>query len=72
MDHFLIEGMKKNFRGSVQVKDLVRLSLKDPEYIAVHAEASAPTPLKLQQVRRGWVSACHMLHVICCRLRDDM
>ncbi|KAK9814593.1 hypothetical protein WJX72_008381 [[Myrmecia] bisecta] len=31
------------------VKDLARLSLKDPEYIAVHAEAAAPTPLKLQQ-----------------------
>ncbi|KAK9845124.1 hypothetical protein WJX74_010820 [Apatococcus lobatus] len=31
------------------VKDLVRLSLQDPQYIAVHAEASAPTPLKLQQ-----------------------
>ncbi|KAL4857390.1 putative ATP-dependent RNA helicase DDX10 [Chlorella vulgaris] len=31
------------------VKDLARLSLKDPEYIAVHSEASAPTPLKLQQ-----------------------
>ena len=32
------------------VKDLARLSLVDPEYLAVHAEAAAPTPLKLQQV----------------------
>ncbi|KAL3143488.1 hypothetical protein ABBQ38_002294 [Trebouxia sp. C0009 RCD-2024] len=31
------------------VKDLARLSLKDPEYIAVHAEAAMPTPVKLQQ-----------------------
>ncbi|EFN51307.1 hypothetical protein CHLNCDRAFT_28229, partial [Chlorella variabilis] len=31
------------------VKDLARLSLKDPEYISVHAEAAAPTPLRLQQ-----------------------
>ena len=30
----------------------MRLSLQDPQYIAVHAEASAPTPLKLQQVCR--------------------
>ena len=34
----------------VQVKDLARLSLRDPEYVAVHAEAQAPTPLKLRQV----------------------
>ncbi len=33
------------------VKDLARLSLKDPTYISVHAEAVAPTPVKLQQVR---------------------
>ena len=33
------------------VKDLARLSLRDPTYIAVHAEAVAPTPVKLQQVR---------------------
>ncbi|KXZ41058.1 hypothetical protein GPECTOR_880g128 [Gonium pectorale] len=33
------------------VRDLARLSLTDPEYLAVHAEAAAPTPLKLQQVR---------------------
>ena len=32
------------------VKDLARLSLRDPTYIAVHAEAAAPTPVKLQQV----------------------
>jgi ATP-dependent RNA helicase DDX10/DBP4 len=31
------------------VKDLARLSLKDPEYVSVHAEAAAPTPLRLQQ-----------------------
>ncbi|CAK0786422.1 hypothetical protein CVIRNUC_009635 [Coccomyxa viridis] len=31
------------------VKDLARLSLRDPTYIAVHAEAVAPTPVKLQQ-----------------------
>ena len=42
-----IEGLHQ----TMQVKDLVRLSLRDPEYIAVHAEAAAPTPLKLQQVR---------------------
>lgn len=32
------------------VKDLARLSLRDPTYISVHAEALAPTPIKLQQV----------------------
>eukprot|EP00198_Chlamydomonas_reinhardtii_P008192 XP_001697529.1 predicted protein [Chlamydomonas reinhardtii] len=31
------------------VRDLARLSLTDPEYLAVHAEAATPTPLKLQQ-----------------------
>jgi len=35
------------------VKDLARLSLKAPEYIAVHAEAAMPTPVKLQQVRHS-------------------
>ncbi len=40
----------RNLDCALQVKDLVRLSLQDPQYIAVHAEASAPTPLKLQQV----------------------
>ena len=33
----------------LQVRDLARLSLRDPEYLAVHAEAGAPTPAKLQQ-----------------------
>lgn len=33
------------------IKDLARLSLKAPEYIAVHADAAMPTPVKLQQVR---------------------
>ena len=31
------------------MKDLARLSLRDAEYIAVHSEAVAPTPVKLQQ-----------------------
>eukprot|EP00850_Spirogloea_muscicola_P003244 SM000013S26413 [mRNA] locus=s13:218728:223041:- [translate_table: standard] len=31
------------------VKDLARLSLRDPEYIAVHAEAATATPARLQQ-----------------------
>ncbi|KAJ9516034.1 hypothetical protein QJQ45_024447 [Haematococcus lacustris] len=31
------------------IKDLARLSLSDPEYVAVHAEAETATPLKLQQ-----------------------
>lgn len=31
------------------VRDLARLSLKHPEYLSVHAEASAATPLKLHQ-----------------------
>eukprot|EP00210_Caulerpa_lentillifera_P000194 g189.t1 len=31
------------------VKDLVRLSLSDPEYLAVHAESSSSTPGKLKQ-----------------------
>lgn len=34
----------------MQVKSLARLSLRDPEYISVHADAEASTPLKLQQV----------------------
>ncbi len=33
------------------VADLARLSLRDPEFLAVHAEAAAPTPVKLQQAR---------------------
>ncbi|KAH0469130.1 hypothetical protein IEQ34_002362 [Dendrobium chrysotoxum] len=32
------------------VKDLARLSLKDPEYISVHAEAVTATPERLKQV----------------------
>ena len=36
------------------VKDLARLSLQDPTYVAVHADAVAPTPVKLQQV--CWLS----------------
>ena len=31
------------------VKDLARLSLKDPEYLAVHAESTVATPARLQQ-----------------------
>ncbi|KAG0562080.1 hypothetical protein KC19_9G116500 [Ceratodon purpureus] len=31
------------------VKDLARLSLRDPEYLAVHAESAAATPARLQQ-----------------------
>eukprot|EP00775_Hariotina_reticulata_P001057 gene1057-1392_t len=31
------------------VRDLARLSLDEPEYLAVHSEAAAPTPLKLKQ-----------------------
>lgn len=31
------------------VRDLARLSLDEPEYLAVHSEAAAPTPLKLRQ-----------------------
>ncbi len=34
---------------STHVQDLARLSLTDPEYLAIHAEAATPTPLKLQQ-----------------------
>lgn len=32
------------------VKDLARLSLKDPEFLSVHADSQTATPLKLQQV----------------------
>eukprot|EP00890_Picochlorum_soloecismus_P002112 jgi/Picsp_1/2901/NSC_01126-R1_protein len=31
------------------VSALARLSLRDPEYVSAHAEASAPTPVKLEQ-----------------------
>jgi len=34
---------------SKRVSDLARLSLKDPEYVAVHEEASSSTPSNLQQ-----------------------
>ncbi len=40
------------------VRDLARLSLTDPEYLAVHAEAATPTPLKLQQVCTGGGGKC--------------
>lgn len=32
------------------VRDLARLSLKDPEYISVHAESTTATPERLHQV----------------------
>ena len=39
------------------LQDLARLSLSDPEYLAVHSDAQQATPLKLQQayavVREG-------------------
>ena len=38
------------------VKDLARLSLRDPEYLAVHAESTAATPPKLQQM----VATCEL------------
>ena len=31
------------------VEALARLSLRDPEYLAVHEKAEAPTPVRLQQ-----------------------
>lgn len=31
------------------VSSLARLSLRDPEYVSAHADASAPTPVKLEQ-----------------------
>ncbi len=45
------------------VKDLARLSLKAPEYIAVHAEAAMPTPVKLQQVSPSY-STAHVSHAL--------
>ncbi|CAD7701845.1 unnamed protein product, partial [Ostreobium quekettii] len=42
------------------VKDLARLSLTDPEFLAVHSEATTATPVKLQQ------------SVITCRLGDKV
>ena len=50
-------------------QDLARLSLSDPEYLAVHSEAASATPLKLDQAyaqvrgggrvggQGGWASA---------------
>lgn len=35
---------------SKSVKDLARLSLKDPEYINVHAESTTATPERLKQI----------------------
>jgi ATP-dependent RNA helicase DDX10/DBP4 len=35
---------------------LARLSLKDPEYLAVHAESASATPPKLQQM----VATCEL------------
>ncbi|KAK0701882.1 P-loop containing nucleoside triphosphate hydrolase protein [Lasiosphaeria miniovina] len=34
---------------SKRVSDLARLSLKDPEYVSVHEEATSATPINLQQ-----------------------
>ena len=53
------------------VADLARLSLRDPEFIAVHAEAAAPTPVKLQQARAGLQCMWHLcvlarLQQACC------
>lgn len=45
------------------IKDLARLSLKAPEYIAVHADAAMPTPVKLQQVRH-----CNIMTLQICML----
>ena len=49
------------------VKDLARLSLRDPTYIAVHAEAVAPTPVKLQQVH---VPAVCQVFVTCLHSKE--
>ncbi|KAI8069444.1 P-loop containing nucleoside triphosphate hydrolase protein [Gongronella butleri] len=45
---------------SRSVKDLVRLSLKDPEYVAVHEQAEHSTPQKLSQ------------HYLVCELPDKL
>jgi ATP-dependent RNA helicase DDX10/DBP4 len=47
------------------VKDLARLSLRDPEYVAVHAEATSATPLKLRQVRVHNRQLLSMLGSVC-------
>ncbi len=52
------------------VKDLARLSLKAPEYIAVHAEAAMPTPVKLQQVRHNHHVCCSKT-VACTHIQDQ-
>ena len=46
------------------VKDLARLSLDSPEYIAVHAEAAMPTPVKLQQVALSSPPVCMQLRML--------
>ena len=40
----------------MQVKQLARLSLQDPQYISVHENADAPTPAKLEQVKHSFFS----------------
>ncbi|MEW5308593.1 MAG: hypothetical protein WDW38_000538 [Sanguina aurantia] len=52
----ILEGLPKSRQTMLfsatqtkSVKDLARLSLRSPEYLAVHADATCPTPLKLQQ-----------------------
>jgi hypothetical protein len=40
-----------------QVKDLARLSLREPEYLSVHEDAQAATPYKLEQVRSSSLSS---------------
>jgi hypothetical protein len=49
------------------VKDLARLSLRDPEYLAVHAEAAQPTPLRLQQVWHSKLQQAHSSVCACLR-----
>lgn len=53
----------------LQVKQLARLSLRDPQYVSVHENAEAPTPAKLEQVQQFWQPAatsksggCLVLH----------
>lgn len=46
-----------------RVRDLARLSLQSPEYLAVHSEAATPTPLKLQQV--CWLGQRALLTYTC-------
>ena len=42
----------------LQVKQLARLSLQDPQYISVHENAEAPTPAKLEQVCTFILGGC--------------